>query len=425
MPRALYGARGMTVRTEVLAGVTTFMTMSYIAVVNPAILSDGTGLPFAGVMTATVLVAALGSIAMGAAARLPYAVAPGMGLNAFVTYTLILGDGLTAGQALGAVVASGALFVALSATPARAAIARAIPPSLRVAAAAGIGLLLALLGLRAGGVIVDNPATLIAPGEPTVEMALFAGGLLLTAVLAHYRVRGALLLGIAAITAAAAALGHVPAPDRWLSLPDFSTVGMFELDAIWRPALIGPLLTLLLTDLFDSLSTLLGVSHAAGLVDEQGEPVRLGRALVVDAFATLGAGILGSSPGTTYVESAAGIREGGRTGLTAIIAGACFLPLLFIAPAAAAIPPVATAPALVLVGVMMFAPARHLTDEHAADLLPAFLTLALIPLTVSITQGLVWGVLSHVALRALTGRIRDIAPALWAVAAACIAVLAA
>jgi len=414
----------MDIRTEILAGVTTFLTMSYIAVVNPAILSDGTGLPFAGLMTATVLVAALGSVAMGLFARLPYAIAPGMGLNAFVTYTLILGDGLRPEQALGAVVWSGVVFALLSATPARLAIARALPPPLRAAAAAGIGLLLAMLGLRAGGLIVDSPATLVAPGPPSVTMALFAAGLLVTVVLAHLRIRGALLIGIVTVTAAAVVLGEVEVPARLVSVPDVSTVGRFDLRVIAEPAVLGPLLTLLITDLFDSLSTLLGVSHAAGLVDREGEPLRLGRALIVDAFATLAAGLLGSSPGTTYVESAAGIREGGRTGVTAIVAGLCFLPLLFFAPAAAMVPRVATAPALVTVGVMMFSTVRQLGDDEIVDLLPAFLTLALIPLTVSITQGLVWGVLAHVGLQVLTGRGGSVRPALWAVAGACVVVLA-
>jgi len=410
--------------TEIVAGVTTFLTMSYIAIVNPAILStEGTGFEFGAVMTATVIVAALSSIAMGVIARLPYGVAPGMGLNAYVTYSLILGDGLTGPEALGAVVLSGALFVLLSATPARRLVAEAMPVSLRRAAGAGIGLFLAFIGLKNAGVVVSNPATLVSPGPLTYELGLFALGLLIVALLSKREVRGALLIGIVVVTGLGFALGIVEPPAALVTRPDFSLAFSFEISSLWQVSLIAPIATLLLTDLFDSLSTLLGVAHAADLVDDDGQPVRLERALLADAIATLASGLLGSSPATTYVESASGIREGGRTGLTAIVTGLCFLPLLFFAPVAAAVPPFATAPVLVIVGVFMLSSVKDGLGDDLSEAVPAFLTLVLIPLSFSITQGLVWGVLSYLALQTLCGRIRSVPPALWFVGAACAAVL--
>lgn len=423
-PEAARGA--VSIRTEVVAGFTTFLTMSYIAVVNPAILSsEGTGLSFSAVMTATVLAAAIPSVLMGLVARLPFALAPGMGLNAFFTYTMIRGDGMSAPQALGAVVLSGVLFTALSATPARTAVARAVPPSLRSAAAGGIGLFLAFVGLKNAGVIAGHPVTLVAPGPLTAEVGLFAGGLALTVVLLHRQVRGGLLVGMVATTVAAAALGRVEAPAHLVAAPDFSLIGAFSFRGIWKAALIAPLITLVFTDLFDSLSTFLGVAKAAGLVDEQGEPVRLGRALLVDAIGTLLSGLVGTSPATTYVESAAGVREGGRTGLTAIVAGLCFVPLLFVSPLAELVPACATAPALVVVGFFMLRSVRELADADLIDAAPAFLTLVLMPLTFSITQGLVWGILAHLVLHLATGRARSVKPTLWIIGAGCAAVLVA
>jgi AGZA family xanthine/uracil permease-like MFS transporter len=406
-------------RREALAGVTTFLTMSYIAVVNPQILATReTGLPFTAVMTATVLLAAGSSILMGLVARLPYALAPGMGINAFFTHTLVVGDGLTGRQALGAVVLSGGLFLILSLTPARTAVARAFPISLRRAAAVGIGLFLIFLGLRQGGVVVAHPQLLVAPGPPTAQVVTFAAGLFLVTVLLHRKVRGALLAGIAVVTGLAAASGTLTLPPSWVSLPDFSLLFDFELSGLWKPTLIGPILTLLLTDLLDSISTFLGVSQAAGLVDSNGEPLRLERALQVDAFATFASGLLGSSPATTYVESAAGIRAGGRTGATAVVTGLCFLPLLFLSPLAQLVPPLAIAPVLVAVGSFMMGGALNLPDD-LLEAVPALLTMTIIPLTLSITQGIIWGVLAYLLLRTAAGRAGEVPGALWAVGALC------
>jgi AGZA family xanthine/uracil permease-like MFS transporter len=426
--RAIRGGSGGTPedrrRTEIIAGLTTFVTMSYVAVVNPAILSSGTGLAFGAVMTATVLAAAIPSLLMGLVARLPYAVAPGMGLNAFFAFTMIRGRGMTPEQALGAVVLSGLLFTALSVTPARVAIARAVPPSLRSAAAAGIGLFLTFIGLKNAGVVVGDPATLVRPGPLTVDVGLFAAGLLATVVLLRRGVRGALLFGMAGTTVAAAALGRVAAPGAMVARPDFSLLGAFDLGGIWTVGVIAPVLTLLFTDLFDSLSTFLGVATAAGLVDQRGEPVRLGRALLVDALASLVAGVAGSSPSTAYIESAAGIREGGRTGLTAVVTGLCFVPLLFLAPVAQLVPSSATAPALVVVGFTMLRAITEIDHDDLVVAAPAFLTLVLMPLTFSITQGLTWGILLHLALHITSGRARTIPLALWLIGAGCAAVLA-
>jgi AGZA family xanthine/uracil permease-like MFS transporter len=410
----------------VIAGITTFLTMSYIVVVNPAILArPETGLAFGAVMTATILAAAIPTVLMGLVAKLPYAMAPGMGLNAFFTYGMVVGGGLTAAQALGAVVVSGAMFVAISVTPARQLVARAVPAHVRGGAAAGIGLFLTFIGLKNAGVVVGHPATLVSPGHLTAEVGLFAGGLLLTLVLLQRNVRGALLIGMAATTAAAAALGKVSTPAAVFAAPDFSLIGAFDLHGIWTTAIIAPLITLVFTDLFDSLSTFLGVAHAAGLVDEKGEPVRLGRALTVDAVGTLLSGLVGTSPATTYIESAAGIREGGRTGATAVVAGLCFLPLLFFSPLAAVVPACATAPALVVVGFFMMQSVRELVGDDVVVVAPAFLTMILMPLTFSITQGLVWGILAHLALHAIAGRARRVPITLWFVGAGCVAVLVA
>jgi AGZA family xanthine/uracil permease-like MFS transporter len=420
-------APGPSLRREAVAGLTTFLTMSYIVVVNPAILATpGTGLPFSAVMTATVLVAASMTLLMGAFARLPFAVAPGMGLNAYFTYQVVLAQRVPATVALGLVAWAGIVFVLVSATPLRDAIARAVPHHLRVAAAAGIGLLLTFIALKSAGLVVAGPATLVAAGT-LGRPALLAGcGLLVSTVLLLRGSALALLAGIVAATLLAFALGAAAPPAHLVSAPDFSLVGQADLRGALRLAYLPIALAILFTDLFDSLSTFVGVAHATGLVDEHGEPRRLGRALLVDALATLSAGLLGSSAGTAYVESAAGIRAGGRTGLTAIVTAACFLPFLFLGPLAAVVPPAATAPALLLVGVFMFRPVAALPLERLEEALPAYATLVLIPLTLSIAEGILAGFVLHAVCFALAGRARELPRtmvALAAVAALALAIL--
>ena len=342
-------------RQEAIAGVTTFLTLSYIVVVNPSILSSGTGMAFSGVLTATVLLGFSMTLLMGLYANLPYAVAPGMGLNAFFAMSLVVGRQIPWPIALGMVFWAGVLFLLISATPLRVKVAQAIPFNLRLASGAGIGVFLTLIGLKNAGFIAADPVTLVRLADLDGKTLLSLLGLLLTAVLVRRRNPLAFLLGIVFVTGSASFLGWVPAPAHWIEMPDFQSV-FLKLD-IWgalRFAFLPAILAVFFTDLFDSLSTFVGVSHAAGLVDRRGEPVRLKEGLIVDAVATLGAGLVGTSSGTAYVESAAGIEAGGRTGLTSVFTALCFLPCFFFAPVAGAIPIYATAPALILVGAGMF-----------------------------------------------------------------------
>ena len=410
---------------EIVAGITTFLTMAYIVVVNPAILSSpGTGIPFTGALTATVLVCFTMTLLMGLYARLPFGVAPGMGLNAFFTYTLIINGGVPWPIALGIVFWAGVAFLLVSATPLRERIAMAIPPSLRSATAAGIGLLLTFIGLQNAGFIAANPATMVGVGPLDHRAFLTLAALLISVWLSRRDNPFAYLAGIAFVTTAAWLGGYVAPPASWFSAPDFSSV-FFKLDiaGALTLSLVPAMITVMLTDLFDSLSTFIGVSQAANLVDEKGEPKNLRRGLIVDSFATLGAGLFGSSPGTAYVESIAGIRMGGRTGMTAVVTALCFLPCLFIAPIAAAIPAYATSAVLILVGVSMFQAVTRVAFERLEIAVPAFATLILIPLTFSITQGILWGFILHAALHAVAGRARDVAAPAWGLAAVAVALL--
>jgi AGZA family xanthine/uracil permease-like MFS transporter len=412
-------------RTEAVAGVTTFFTMSYIVVVNPAILStEGTGMAFSGVLTATVLVCAVMSFLMGALANLPFGVAPGMGLNAFFTYTLVLQGAVPWPTALGIVFWAGVLFLLVSATPLREAIALAIPPSLRRATAAGIGLLLTFIGLQNAGFVGDNPATLVGVGPLDHRALLTLLGLGVIVWLARRDSPVAYLSGIFAVTAIAWLGGWVAPPATWWSAPDFDSV-FLQLD-LWgalRWALVPAIVTVMMTDLFDSLSTFLGVSQAANLVDGNGRPLHLRKGLIVDSIATLGSGLAGSSPGTAYVESIAGIRAGGRSGRTAMVVGLCFVPCLFIAPVAAAVPPYATAAVLIVVGLSMFQVVTAVDFTRFEIGVPAFATLVLIPLTFSITQGILWGFILHVALHLLLGRPRELSAMVIALAVVSIILL--
>jgi AGZA family xanthine/uracil permease-like MFS transporter len=403
---------------EVIAGITTFLTMAYIVVVNPAILSSaGTGIPFSGALTATVLVCFTMTLLMGVYAKLPFGVAPGMGLNAFFAYTLVINGGIPWQTALGIVFWAGVLFLLVSATPLRERIAMAIPPSLRSATAAGIGLLLTFIGLQNSGFVAANPATMVGVGALDHRALLTLAALVVSVWLARRENPLAYLAGIALVTAVSWAAGYVTPPQSWFSAPDFSSV-FLQLDA-WdalQLALIPAIVTVLMTDLFDSLSTFIGVAHAANLVDERGEPKNLRQGLIVDAFATLGAGLFGTSSGTAYVESIAGIRMGGRSGVTAIVTALCFLPCLFVAPLAAAIPTYATSAVLILVGVSMFQPIGRIGFDRLEVAVPAFATLILIPLTFSITQGILWGFILHAMLHAVAGRAREVTPAAWGLA---------
>jgi len=403
--------------TEVVAGVTTFFTMAYILVVNPSILStQGTGLPFSGVLTATVLLAVSMTLLMGLYARLPYGVAPGMGLNAFFTYTIILQNGVPWPMALGAVFWAGVIFLVISATPLRESVALAIPPQLRAASAAGIGLLLTLIGLQNAGFVAANPATMIGLGALDHRAVLTVAGIGVIVVLARRNNPLAFLASMAVASVAGWWFGDVRVPERLLSAPDFSIVLQLDILGALQLGLVPSIVAIAMTDLFDSISSFIGVSQAAGLVDEHGQPLRLREGLIVDAVATFGAGLLGTSSGTAYVESISGIRMGGRTGRTAVVTALCFLPCLFIAPLAGAVPSYATSAVLIVVGVSMFQAVTRVNWERLEEALPAFVAVVLIPLTFSITQGILWGFVLFAALHGLVGRGREVRPVLWGLA---------
>jgi AGZA family xanthine/uracil permease-like MFS transporter len=413
------------VRTEAIAGITTFFTMAYIVVVNPAILStEGTGMSFSGALTATVLVCFVMTLLMGIYARLPFAVAPGMGLNAFFAFTIILGQKVPWQAALGIIFWAGVLFLLISVTPVRETIARAIPQGLRIATAAGIGVFLTFIGLKNAGLIEPDPVTFVKPGALDHKALLTLLGIATTVWLVKMKSSLAYLSGIFLVTLIAWAAGLVKAPSSFLSLPDFGSV-FFKLD-IWgalKLSLLPAIISILFTDLFDSISTFIGVSHAAGLVDKDGNPKNLKQGLIVDAWATLGAGLAGTSSGTAYIESISGIQMGGRTGLTSVFTALSFLPCFFLAPLAGMVPAYATAPVLILVGSSMFASITGISFKRIEDSLPAFLTIILIPLTFSITQGILWGFIAHTGLYLLAGRGREVHPVMYALAAIAVGLL--
>jgi adenine/guanine/hypoxanthine permease len=418
-----------TVQTEIVAGISTFLATAYIIVVNPAILSQ-TGMPFSGVLTATVLVCFCSSLLMGLYAKNPIVVAPGMGLNAFFTYTAVMGMGVAWQTALGAVFWSGIFFLLLSVLNIRTYIVQAIPKPLRYAIAAGIGLFITLIGLVNGGFIIKNDATLIGHAPLAATLLIFVMGLLLTAILLVRKIKGAILIGIIVTTLLSAGIGRWWNSDATVvnfngvfAAPDFSLLGKLDLLGSLKLSVLPVIFAFVFTDLFDSLSTLVGLTEAANLLDENGDPRNIKRALITDAMATTIAGIAGSSPGTAYIESAVGIEEGGRTGLTAVVAALLFLPFLFLAPLLSMVPSIATAPALVLVGAFMLRPVIkinwHLTDEA----IPAFIAMVVIPFTYSITQGIIWGFLSWTVVKLSAGKWKDISITLIVIDVFCVLAL--
>lgn len=408
------------IRTEVLAGITTFVAAMYIIVVNPAIISQ-TGMSFNAVLTATVILSAFCTIMMGLYANNPILVAPGMGLNAFFTFTVVLGMKIPVETALGAVFWAGVIFFILSVFNVRTLIVRAIPKQIRYAVSAGIGLFITLIGFANAGFITQK-VPLIGLGVINPITVTFIIGVLITAILVVKNVRGALIIGIIITTILCFPIGRLygdattvthgtPQLVAWkglFSAPDFSL--LFKLDfvnslkfAIWPVTF-----AILFTDLFDSLSTFVGVSEAANLIDEKGEPRNIKQSLTVDAIATGLAGVLGTSAGTAYIESASGVQQGGRTGLTAVVAGLLFIPFMFISPILSMVPSVATAPALVMVGVFMLKPILKINWDKFDDAIPAFLSLVLIPFTYSITQGIIWGFLGWTVIKVVTGKYKEI-----------------
>ncbi len=418
------------VQTEIIAGVSSFLATSYIIVVNPSILSSA-GLPFAGVLTATVLVSFFSSLMMGLYAKNPILVAPGMGLNAFFTYTAVLVMKVPPMVALGAVFWSGIVFLLLSAFNIRTFIVKAIPRPLRFSIAAGIGLFITLIGFANAKFIVANPATIVGISRLTPALLTFLAGLALTAVLIIRRTRGGMLIGIIATTLLAYPLGRWWALDTqplvaWkgvFAAPDFSLLFRLDLLHSLQWSVVPVIFAFVFTDMFDSLSTFVGLAEAADLLDEQGEPRNVKRSLLTDAVSTTLAGLVGSSPGTAYIESAVGIEAGGRTGLTAVVGGLLFLPFLFLAPLLSMVPAIATSPALVLVGVFMIKPIIKIDWLKLDDAIPAFLAMVLIPFTYSITQGIIWGFLSWTVIKFAIGKPKEVSFALVAIDVFAIAAL--
>jgi AGZA family xanthine/uracil permease-like MFS transporter len=414
MLERLFGlkAQGTDIRTEVLAGVTTFMTMAYIVVVNPTILGEA-GMPVAAVAAATCLAAGFGSILMGLIANYPLALAPGMGLNAYFTYTVVKGMGVPWEVALGCVFLSGVAFLVLTLVGVRQMIVAAIPKPLFSAVAAGVGLFIAFIGLKEAGIIVASPATTVALGDlttPTAAVAIL--GLVLIAVLQAWRVKGAILIGILLAAAAGWALGLAKIAPGTSSLADLTATafkldvaGAFHLKGGMAVAMLEIVFVFLFVDLFDNVGTLVAVTKKAGLQAPDGSIPRLNRILLADSAATMVGAVAGTSTVTSYIESAAGVTAGGRTGLTAVVVGLLFLVTLFFAPLVQAIPAAATAPALILVGALMVGALVEVDWADPTVAIPAFLTLITIPLTFSIANGLAFGITSYAVLRLLTGKI--------------------
>ena len=413
-----------TVRTEILAGLTTFLTMAYILAVNPNIFS-ALDMPRGSVFTATALAALIGTLVMALYAKKPFALAPGMGLNAFFVFTVCLGMGHSWQFALTAVFLEGIIFIILTLTKVRSWILNAIPLSLKHAIGAGIGLFIAFIGLQNAGIIANNDATLVGLGDITHGTALLAViGIVITGALVILKVRGSILIGILATAiiglfikdpASGEAItkfsGVVSAPDS--VAPIFCK---FEWSSILSWDMLAVVFTFLFIDMFDTMGTVIGVSQKAGMVDEEGNVDGIDKMFMADSIATVAGACLGTSTTTTYVESASGVGDGGRTGLTAFTVAGLFALALFFSPIFLAIPGAATAPALVIVGVMMMAPVAKVDWEDFSESIPAFLTVLLMPVAYSISDGILIGVITYVLLNACAGKFKKISPTMWVLA---------
>ncbi len=417
-------AHGTNVKTEVIAGFTTFMTMAYILVVNPLILKDA-GMDFGAVFTATTISAIIGTLVMALWAKLPFALAPGMGLNAFFAYGVVLGMGYSWQMALTAVFLEGIIFLVLTAFNIREAIVNSVPLSLKKAVSCGIGLFIAFIGLQNAGIVEANPATLVAVGSLTDPKPLLALiGILVTGVLLVKGVRGALLIGIVATTLIGFPLGVTSMPDfsNGLTPPDLSPIlFQFQWDQVFTTDMAIILFTFLFVDMFDTVGTLVGVSTKANMLNEKGEVPNCKQALFADAVATTAGACLGTSTVTTFVESATGVSEGGRTGLTALVVAGLFLVALFLSPLFLMVPGAATTPALVLVGLFMMSPIQEIDLNDFSESIPAFLTLLFMPMTYSIAEGIIIGMLSYIILKLLSGNYRQVSAASYIVGALCLA----
>ncbi|HHV62325.1 MAG TPA: NCS2 family permease [Firmicutes bacterium] len=414
-------ANNTTVRTEVLAGITTFMTMAYIIIVNPSILGKA-GMDVGAVMVATCLGTALGTFVMALYANYPFAMAPGMGLNAFFAFTVVLGMGISWKVALGAVFIDGVIFLLLTLTRVRQAIINSVPMTLKLATGVGIGLFIAFIGLQEAGIIVKNDATMVSLGKitsPNVLLALF--GLAVMGLLLARRVKGSLLLGILITSVVGMITGLAPYPHGIkdiISMPPSLAPTFMQMDVLGalNIGLLTVIFTFTFVDMFDTVGTLIGVSTKAGFLDKNGELPRSGQALMADAIGTVGGAIFGTSTVTTYIESASGVAEGGRTGLTAAVVAVLFLLALFFSPLVKLIPTAATAPALIMVGLFMMEPVVKIKFEDFTEAIPAFLTIIMMPLAYSIAEGLVFGVLGYVIIKLLAGKTKDISLTMYILA---------
>lgn len=398
-------AHGTDVRREVIAGITTFLTMAYIIVVNPSILS-ATGMDFGAVFVATCLAAAIGTLIMGLWANYPIALAPGMGLNAFFSFTVVGSMGYSWQVALGAVFLSGFIFFLLSVFRIREWIINSIPMSLRFGISAGIGFFLALIAFKNAGIVVDNPATLVGLGDlESLHSLLFFAGFLLICALSYRQVTGAVMIGIIAVTVAAMVLGQVEY-DGFVSAPPSitPTLGQLDIAGALNVGLVSIVFAFLFVDLFDTSGTLIGAAQRGGLLDKDGKLPRLGRALMSDSIATMSGAALGTSTTTSYIESTAGITAGGRTGLTAVVVALLFLACLLLSPIASIIPPYATAPALLYVAVLMTSGLKLIDWDDVTDAAPAVVTALMMPLTFSIANGIAMGFVTYALLKILSGR---------------------
>ena len=408
------------VRTEVIAGITTFMTIAYILAVNPGILGDA-GMDKSAVFTATALSAVIGTLVMALVAKLPFALAPGMGLNAFFAYTVVIGMGYSWQFALTAVFLEGIVFILLTAFNIRELIVNSIPLNMKHAVSAGIGLFIAFIGLQNAGIIVNNDVTLVQLGKMSSPAVLIAlGGLIVTGVLLKLKVKGALLIGIilATVVGIPFHVTEIHTEQSIISLPPSlkPIFFQFEFDKVFSLDMLIVLFTFLFVDMFDTVGTLVGVSSKAGMLTKEGKVPKVKQALFADAIGTTAGAMLGTSTVTTYVESAAGVAEGGRTGLTSLTVAGLFALALFFAPVFTMIPAAATAPALILVGLFMLSPIKKIDFEDFTEAIPAFLTIIIMPLTYSIAEGIVFGMLSYVLIKLLTGRWKQVSITMYVIA---------
>ncbi|MBE6215885.1 MAG: NCS2 family permease [Bacteroidales bacterium] len=420
MLKKLFGFDPTTtsVRTEIIAGITTFLTMSYILAVNPSMFGQLDGMPGGAVFTSTALAAIIGCLAMAFHGKLPFGLAPGMGLNAFFVYSVCMGMGYTWQFALTAVLIEGIIFIILTLTNVREAIVNAIPKSLRHAIGAGIGLFIAFIGLESAGIIVQDPATLVALGDITSGSALLALiGIIITGFLHAKNIPGAILIGILVTMVIGIPLG-VTEFRGVISTPESVApiFCQFEWEKILSLDMLVVVFTFLFIDMFDTVGTLVGVCSKAGLVEKDGSIHRIKQAFMADAIATTAGSMLGTSTTTTYVESAAGVAQGGRSGLTAFVVGCCFAVALLFSPLFLSIPAAATAPALVLVGLLMLEPIRNIPFDDFSESLPAFICVVMMPLTYSISNGILLGMITYVLMNAICGKFKKITPAMYILA---------